>query len=101
MLELVGFTLITLGVFAFGVSAIGVLRMPDFYTRMHVGTKTTTIGTLLVIVGACFIEPSWSFKLLLLLAFVLLTNPLSSSVIARATHKDGLTLQRDELKDET
>ena len=99
MLEYLGFTFILLGVLAFIVSGLGLIRMPDVYTRMHVGTKATTVGTLLVLVGACFIEPSWSFKLLLLATFILLTNPLSSSVIARATHKDGLTLQRDELKD--
>ena len=99
MLEFFGFLFITLGLLAFLVSALGLLRMPDVYTRMHVGTKATTIGTLLVVIGACFIEPSWSFKLLLLAAFILLTNPLSSSVIARATHKEGLTLERDELKE--
>ncbi len=99
MLEYVGYIFIFLGVMAFIVSAIGLLRMPDVYNRMQVGTKTTTIGTLLVIIGACFLEPTWSFKLLLLLVFILLTNPLSSSVIARATHKDGLTLDRDALED--
>ena len=99
MLEYLGFTFILLGVLAFIVSGLGLIRMPDVYTRMHVGTKATTIGTLLVLLGACFIEPSWSFKLLLLIVFILLTNPLSSSVIARATHKDGLTLERDELKE--
>ena len=88
MLEIFGFIFITLGLLAFLVSAFGLLRMPDTFTRIHIGTKATTIGTLLVTVGACFIEPSWSFKLLLLAAFILLTNPLSSSVIARATHKE-------------
>lgn len=88
MLEIFGFIFITLGLLAFLVSALGLLRMPDVFTRIHVGTKATTIGTILVTFGACFIEPSWSFKLLLLCAFILLTNPLSSSVIARATHKE-------------
>jgi len=86
MLEYFGIFFMTLGVLAFVISAIGLIRMPDVYTRIHVGTKATTIGTIFVIIGACFLEPSWSFKLLLLAAFILLTNPLSSSVIARATH---------------
>jgi len=98
MFEYFGFLFIFFGLMAFLVSAIGLIRMPDVYTRMHVGTKSTTVGTLLVIIGACFIEPSWSFKLLLLAAFVLLTNPLSSSVIARATHTNGFVLENDELK---
>jgi len=100
MLEYIGYSFLLLGGLAFIVSAIGLIRMPDVYTRMHVGTKATTIGTILVIIGICFLEPSWSFKLLLLAGFILLTNPLSSSVIARATHSDGLTLDRDELKEQ-
>jgi len=100
MLEYLGFAFILLGIIAFIISAIGLVRMPDVYTRMHVGTKTTTIGTIFILLGACFIEPTWSLKFLLLGAFILLTNPLSSSVIARATHRDGLTLDRDELKEQ-
>ena len=88
MLEIFGFIFITLGLLAFLVSAFGLLRMPDVFTRIHIGTKATTIGTVLVLIGACFLEPSWIFNLFLLSAFILLTNPLSSSVIARATHKE-------------
>jgi len=99
--ELIGYLFILLGVLAFVVSAIGLLRMPDIYTRMHVGTKSTTIGTLLVIVGVMFIEPQWFLKLSLIAIFILLTNPLSSSVIARATHRDGLVLENDEMKEIT
>ena len=99
MLEYIGFIFILLGVMAFLVSAIGLVRMPDVYTRMHIGTKATTIGTILVIIGAIFTEPSWAWKLILLAVFILLTNPLSSSVIARASHKAGAVLQHDELKE--
>lgn len=88
---------------AFVISAIGLLRMPDVYTRMHVGAKTTTMGTMLVIIGAVCLEPSWAFKLILLGAFVFLTNPISSSVIARASHKIDIPYfnpkKIDELKD--
>ena len=94
-----GYFISFLGVFAFLVSAIGLVRMPDVYTRMHVGTKSTTIGILLVIVGVAFIEPLWTFKLILLAIFIFLTNPLSSSVIARATHKDGAILENDAYKE--
>ncbi len=99
MLAYIGNIFILFGVMAFLVSAIGLIRMPDIYTRMHIGTKATTIGTILVCIGAIFIEPSWSWKLLLLILFILLTNPLSSSVIARAAHKTGAILKSDEFKD--
>jgi len=86
MLDYIGIAFLLLASVAFFISSFGLIRMPDVYTRIHVGTKASTIGTILIIIGACFLEPSWSFKLLLLGAFILLTNPLSSSVIARATH---------------
>jgi multicomponent Na+:H+ antiporter subunit G len=98
-MEYLGYLFILFGSMAFFVSAIGVTRMPDIYTRIHIGAKSTTIGTILVIIGVMMLEPSWSFKLMLLAIFTLLTNPLSSSVIARAVHKKGEVLDRDELKD--
>jgi multicomponent Na+:H+ antiporter subunit G len=94
-----GYIFIFLGVIAFLISSIGLIRMPDIYTRMHAGTKTTTIGIILIVLGAGCIEPSWAWKLILLAVFILLTNPLSSSVIARASHSDGSTLEFDELKE--
>ncbi len=94
-----GYIFIFLGTISFLISAVGLTRMPDIYTRMHVGTKATTMGTLLVILGTICIEPSWALKLILLAVFILLTNPLSSSVIARAAHKDGATLESDEFKE--
>jgi len=88
MFTYLGFTFLTLGTLFFLISAIGLLRMPDLFTRIHVGTKSTTLATLLIVIGGCFLEPSWSFKLLLIAVFILLTNPLSSSVIARAAHNE-------------
>ena len=98
-MTVIGFFFISMGVLVFVVSAIGLLRMPDVYTRMHVGAKSPTVGTLFVVIGAIFIEPAWTFKLILLAAFVLLTNPISSSVIARASHKSGMRLENDECVD--
>ncbi len=97
-MDTLGYMFIFVGMGSFLISAVGLVRMPDVYTRMHVGTKATTMGTLLVLLGAMCIEPTWAMKLILLAIFILLTNPLSSSVIARATHADGKTLKYDELK---
>ena len=99
MMVYFGYIFISLGVISFLISAIGLVRMPDIYTRMHAGTKATTMGMLLVVLGAICLEPSWAWKLILLAIFILLTNPLSSSVIARAAHTDGSTLESDELKE--
>jgi len=87
--ELLGYLLMGAGLFFFWVSGIGLIRMPDFFTRMHAGTKGTTLGSLLMLLGAACVEPQWAPKLLVLAVFTLLTNPLSASVLARAAYRSG------------
>ena len=102
MLDAIGFFIIFLGTLFLVISAIGLLRMPDTITRMHAGTKASTLGSLLVIVGTMFLEPSLSFKLAFLALFILITNPLSSSILARSTYlKHGFLNKSgiDDLKD--
>jgi len=102
MLNTVGLILITLGAMLLVISAIGLLRMPDTITRMHAGTKASTLGSLLVIMGVAFLEPTLWFKLFFLALFILITNPLSSSILARSTYlKYGFLNQSgmDDLKD--
>ena len=102
MLSILGYIAISLGIIFLLISAIGLLRMPDTITRMHAATKASTLGSVLVIIGAAFLAPHLWFKLLLLGLFILLTNPLSASVLARSSYlrhgflnKSGI----DDLKD--
>jgi len=85
MFDFLGSLIILFGSLAFFVSSIGLIRMPDLFTKIHATTKTTTIGTILVVFGSLFIHINFGLKLLLIAIFVLLTNPLSSSVLARAS----------------
>jgi multicomponent Na+:H+ antiporter subunit G len=96
----IGFFFIFMGIFSFLISAVGLIRMPDVYTRIHAGAKSPTMATILIITGAIFIEPSWMPKLILLAMFILATNPLSSSVIARASRKAGVPFSTDNMLDE-
>jgi multicomponent Na+:H+ antiporter subunit G len=90
MAELIG-SLFLLGGAVFLFSAgLGVLRMPDTYNRIQTGTKATTLGTILILIGLAFLHPAWTFKLIILIFFVMLTNPLSSHALARASHKIGI-----------
>ncbi|MGD2074520.1 MAG: monovalent cation/H(+) antiporter subunit G [Gammaproteobacteria bacterium] len=86
MAELLGSVTILLGsVFLFS-AGLGVLRMPDAYNRIQTGTKASTLGTILVLLGLAVLHPAWTWKLLILIFFVLLTNPVSSHALARAAH---------------
>ncbi len=69
------------------LGGLGLYRMPDTYTRIQAGTKATTLGTLLTLLGAALLAPGWSIKLLLIVLFVMFTNPLSSQFLARAAHR--------------
>lgn len=71
---------------------VGILRFPDFYTRVHAAGITDTAGTLLVLVGliveAGFTLPS--IKLVLIFLFMYLANPTSSHALAKAAVHGGL-----------
>ncbi len=102
MLDIIGYIFIFLGTLLLIISALGLLRMPDAITRMHAGTKASTLGSILVIIGAMFLEPGLWFKLILLGLFILLTNPLSSSILARSSYLRSSFLNKsgvDEMKD--
>ncbi len=84
-------SLIVLGGSVFLLSAgLGVLRMPDSYNRIQAGTKASTLGTILVLIGLAVMHPDWALKLVMLIFFVMITNPVSSHALARAAHTFGI-----------
>lgn len=83
-LEVFGALSLFSGTAFLALGALGLIRMPDSFNRIQAGTKATTLGTLLVLLGAGFLQPAFAFKLLLIAIFLLFTNPLSSQVLARA-----------------
>jgi multicomponent Na+:H+ antiporter subunit G len=87
VLDILGVAVMTAGTGFLALGGLGLLRMPDIYTRIQAGTKATTLGTLLTLVGAALLAPAWSVKLLLIALFLMFTNPLSSQVLARAAHR--------------
>jgi multicomponent Na+:H+ antiporter subunit G len=99
MLHFIGTVLAFAGAASLIVSAIGIVRMPDIFSRMHAGTKASTLGILLIIAAAACFQPAWSLKLLLLALFVLMTNPLSSSALALASYKMGVPHAGGEMDD--
>lgn len=89
MMNLIGNVFLLIGAIFILLGAVGLLRMPDVYNRIQVGTKAVTLGTIGVVVGIIFIHPQWWSKLLVILGFVLLTSPVSSSAISRAFYRSG------------
>jgi multicomponent Na+:H+ antiporter subunit G len=89
-LGIIGGLLLVAGAAFLLLGSLGLVRMPDLYNRIQAGTKATTLGTLLTLAGAACLQPAWGLKLLLIGMFVLLTNPISSQVLARAAHRMGI-----------
>jgi len=95
MMELIGSILVLLGAIFHFSAGLGMLRMPDAYTRMQAGTKASTLGNTLVLAGLVFYHPAWGMKLLIIVYFVLMTNPVSSHALARAAHSIRLPMAGD------
>lgn len=74
------------------VGTIGVLRFPDFYTRLHAASITDTSGAGLVIIGMALMAPHWLVlvKLFCMLGFLMLTSATGSHALANAAHTAGL-----------
>ncbi|UCB55746.1 MAG: Na+/H+ antiporter subunit G [Thiotrichales bacterium] len=87
---LVGNLFLIIGALFLFSAGLGVLRMPDTYNRIQTGTKATTLGTIMILVGIACLHPSWTWKLIILVFFVMLTNPVSSHALARAAHSIGI-----------
>ncbi|MFW5889266.1 MAG: monovalent cation/H(+) antiporter subunit G [Bacillota bacterium] len=77
------------GIFFFFVGVVGLLRMPNVFTRMHATTKCDTMGAGLVFAGLIMWQ-GFSFisaNILLILIFVWLTNPTAAHAIAKTAYK--------------
>jgi multicomponent Na+:H+ antiporter subunit G len=85
-MEIIGAVIVLIGSLVLLIASLGLVRMPDVYNRLQVGTKSSTLGTILTFFGMVFIMPEWWGKLILLVVFVMVTNPVSSHVLARAAY---------------
>ncbi|MAY40555.1 MULTISPECIES: monovalent cation/H(+) antiporter subunit G [Spongiibacter] len=88
--------LLALGSFLMFTGALGVLRFPDLFSRMHAAGITETLATSLLLAGLMLLA-GWGLvllKLLFILIFVLFTSPTASHALAKAAwrhrgHNDG------------
>ena len=82
------------------LGAIGVLRLPDSYTRMHSASKAGALGTALILAGtAAASEGAFALAALFAAGVLLATAPLAAHAMARAAHRAGITPQTGPLGD--
>ena len=84
--------LLVIGLLFILSGVIGILRLPDFYTRLHAMGKCDTLGAALVLIAlAIHAGPSlYSLKILLISVFIGLANPTATHALGRAAVRAGL-----------
>ena len=92
LLDVISWILLSGGVLLAITGGIGMLRLPEFYTRMHAASVTDTGGAILIIAGLLCQAPNWpvGVRLLLVLVFLLFTSPTATHALAKAARRAGL-----------
>ena len=107
LLQILGWVLGILGLVFFLGSAVGMVRFPDFYTRMHAAGKGDTLSTMFMLGGFGLVTMedfsigSWLvlFKILAVVLFIYLTTPTSSHELMRAAFEDDeMPMTEEDLK---
>jgi multicomponent Na+:H+ antiporter subunit G len=100
--EVVAAVLLVVGVFFYFSGAIGILRFPDVYNRIHASTKTSTIGIASILLAdlvSLGVEPV-TVKAMAIIVFLMITYPVAGHLLARAAYRTGVVLSDKTLHDE-
>jgi multicomponent Na+:H+ antiporter subunit G len=89
------------------IATIGVIRLPDVYTRNHAASKAATLGVMSILLGTFLyfyvLEGHFNSRLILGIIFLFMTSPISGHLINRAAYNSGVKLWdksvRDDLKE--
>ena len=107
IIQIFGFLLGVLGLIFFLGAAVGMLRFPDFYTRMHAAGKGDSMSTMLMLSGLGLVTMedyslgSWLVfvKIMGIVLFIYLTSPTSTHVLMKAAFEDNhMPLDEKDLK---
>lgn len=99
---------IAAGVFFIIVTAIGLFRLPDLYTRTHAASKSATLGVMSLLVGVFLhfwlIEGHFNPRILLGILFIFITSPVGGHILTRSSYIAGVKpwkgTTHDDLKEE-
>jgi multicomponent Na+:H+ antiporter subunit G len=91
-LEILAALLVVVGTFFGFVATVGIIRLPDLYSRLHAASKSDTLGSVLSLAGLALVLGlrTESLKLVFLLVFLFLTSPTAAHAIARAAKEQDV-----------
>ncbi|UKS54786.1 monovalent cation/H(+) antiporter subunit G [Exiguobacterium acetylicum] len=86
------------------VTALGLIRLPDLYTRAHAASKSATLGVMSILIGVIIYfvteDGFFSSRVLLGILFVLITAPIGGHLIARAAYYSNVPLWKSSVRDD-
>ena len=103
MKEFIVISLSGIGLFFSVSGAVGIIRMPDVYSRIQCSSKTITMGALPALIALVVAEgpiSSYGSRALLVGVLLLIVNPAASHAIARAAYKSGVPMWQGAVRDE-
>lgn len=106
MIGIVAYALMTIGSACSLIGALGIIRFPDVYNRIHANTVVVVGGAIMLILGAGILGGvGFAIKTFVISLFLFLTNPVGAHAIARAAYRSGVKMWRgsvvDKLKEES
>lgn len=102
IVDIIIMVLCTLGAIFMLIAALGIYRMPDFYTRLSVTVKASTMGVGLVLIAAIihFYDFAVSTKIIAIIFFLYITSPVAAFMISKTAYKSGVKLWDQSVIDE-
>lgn len=95
---------ITIGVFFILVTAIGLIRLPDVYSRAHAASKSATLGVMSILIGVFLhfwlIEGNFNPRIILGIVFLFITGPVGGHMMAKAAYFSGVPLAKETVRDD-
>lgn len=91
MIDVISMFLLVVGCLFFLISAIGVIKFPDSFSRMHAASKASSLGMGLILLSAVLHFESWSatLKAGFAILFIFLTTPVAAHILGRAGYLTG------------
>ena len=99
LLDVLASLALLFGLFFLFIGAVGIVRLPDVFNRLHAASKCSTIGLMGLLTAACLHTPTIGVisKSIMTVLFVFVSAPVGSHILAKAALRSGASLWHEKL----